>query len=1270
MRSNEVEDLIRDGTFSSVEDHIDMIKDAISFLPHKCTSGCQAKVVVDGKIEHRCRKLNNLKVSEDNTKHTFRKLPNEISDECKERLVKIGLAEDIEEEENGYRKDFKSHLPLFHPKRHIPPTNPNGDLNISPVEGYTFANCLSMQNIQVLTQSGGVNKYVCKYIAKIDEQNYIVVGTHSHKNGTLVPRYNYLCCTKRTTTEINENIERQAKRDSHHPQGRMISLLEMIHQLLCYPEVITNLEFVNIPTIPLELRSGVRIEKKRQAKDGVHIGSLTDDIRRTKGVEEWRQHRENELLMIDDLQNSKISIDNITLFSLRPPELREIIKKPGQYFRWFQVRKRVMKGQHVSDLLNFDVNKSAWIDGLQHQVFMRKKAAHEVMIHINSMEINDPNGPRAIMVDIFQQIQIELESEVVLNEEFRSFIDENLVEENNEVDHLPCPVYSYLKPTTSHSFLHHILLSMGEFDTEIDLKMHASIREAFRYAKLIGPDDDDESLQRYSNEVLKSWVTNQLQYFPNALRILATWIVVAGNLFDSVIVRNELAITDMPSVQLSTLFGNDEEQVKEYLGEVKMILIKAVLEEIGEATIENCRVPSIDALEECSKEAPLEWNAYTAFSKYHGQSDDSFREQEFAIRKCVESINKYTNLWELDTFTKNVGIRGFPGSGKTWCALYISLYALSKGLNVMTTAILAKRARQIGGIHYHKLFCLPIGNNLSVHRRAELAIMKLLKNPRQLNILLSLDVLVCDELSQISAEFFTTIDMILRKVRDSNIILGGVLLIGTIDHTQIQPINGSPFLTATHVVTCFRMVALNHSVRASQDVNFQRIQAIARKSYIELENNPQLVDEMISLCSEHLTFVADWNDPKIDKQAMRLYSKKVPAKEAAKDFERRVRRQVHPNELRQRLAEDVEKPRYSQLEWSKARDSIVGQLEQKLKEPQCILFFKGAIFECTFNDPRGQFTQSQMALLYELPSTEAIEKWEKIKVLVAPPGMKEIEYEPHYSKEDYVAIGFEEVKIGISPEHSHSVTNDMFAKRKQYGLRHHVVMTVHAAMGDTLKTMITRISTTDNNFAMWDKGQLIVILSRTKEAKKSIFVGPKDDTLAAFRQLVLRKTQWSLHMEKVLNLITVNADNGNESRVMNTESFPYLIRNIVLPQCNTGYVYMLISIKMRNYIYIGTTNCIRSRLLAHNSGYGSTSTEPAYLRPYALFAYICGFGGGRADLRYYIENKWKEKRDQLIQSGTADHRTIALSANSVIQSLNEGQFGIAPSELALVCLFQ
>ena len=106
--------------------------------------------------------------------------------------------------------------------------------------------------------------------------------------------------------------------------------------------------------------------------------------------------------------------------------------------------------------------------------------------------------------------------------------------------------------------------------------------------------------------------------------------------------------------------------------------------------------------------------------------------------------------------------------------------------------------------------------------------------------------------------------------------------------------------------------------------------------------------------------------------------------------------------LRERLAEDVAKPKYSQLEWSRVRMSIAENLNKKLKEPKRLLFFVGAIFECTFNDANSQFTQSQMALLFELPSKETLDRWEKMKVLVAPPGMKEINFDENLTKEDYL----------------------------------------------------------------------------------------------------------------------------------------------------------------------------------------------------------------------------------------------------------------------------
>jgi predicted GIY-YIG superfamily endonuclease len=290
--------------------------------------------------------------------------------------------------------------------------------------------------------------------------------------------------------------------------------------------------------------------------------------------------------------------------------------------------------------------------------------------------------------------------------------------------------------------------------------------------------------------------------------------------------------------------------------------------------------------------------------------------------------------------------------------------------------------------------------------------------------------------------------------------------------------------------------------------------------------------------------------------------------------------------------------------------------------------------------------------------------------------MKEIIYDENKTKDEYFNDGFKEVKLGVAKEYTQSMPNGILARRKQYGLKPYVSSTIHSAMGDTLPYMATTISHSDQNFNMWDKGQLVVILSRTRLARNSIFVGSKNDTLNAFRDLLTRKTQWSDYIEEVLDLITIDSLQTNTEelrvpRVITTASYPFTISNYSLPTNDSGYVYMLVSQRHQNYTYIGTTNCIRTRLSLHNSGTGAIETAPAYLRPFALYAYVCGFEGCRRDLRYYIERKWKEERDNLIHNGIQDPRRWAKSVSNVISHVdrNEIQFGVLESELALICLF-
>ena len=66
-------------------------------------------------------------------------------------------------------KKIKSSMDVSRPKRHTPPTNPKNpinNMNMSPVEGYKLVVFRSMQNAQMLTECGELNKCVCKHIRK------------------------------------------------------------------------------------------------------------------------------------------------------------------------------------------------------------------------------------------------------------------------------------------------------------------------------------------------------------------------------------------------------------------------------------------------------------------------------------------------------------------------------------------------------------------------------------------------------------------------------------------------------------------------------------------------------------------------------------------------------------------------------------------------------------------------------------------------------------------------------------------------------------------------------------------------------------------------------------------------------------------------------------------------------------------------------------------------------------------------------------------------
>ena len=89
-------------------------------------------------------------------------------------------------------------------------------------------------------------------------------------------------------------------------------------------------------------------------------------------------------------------------------------------------------------------------------------------------------------------------------------------------------------------------------------------------------------------------------------------------------------------------------------------------------------------------------------------------------------------------------------------------------------------------------------------RASSLNLMKILKK----EVVRSVDMMAFDVMDQLSVEIFAFFNIILCKIRNSNIYMAGVLIIFFTDCTQIQTIGGHPLLTSFHIISFLKTVTL------------------------------------------------------------------------------------------------------------------------------------------------------------------------------------------------------------------------------------------------------------------------------------------------------------------------------------------------------------------------------------------------------------------------------------------------------------------------------
>ena len=167
----------------------------------------------------------------------------------------------------------------------------------------------------------------------------------------------------------------------------------------------------------------------------------------------------------------------------------------------------------IENEIKVDLTESCWIDGLAHKVRINVKAFDEIFSYFDSTSNEDRNIFDIRMIDFItslnnfwkqSQYYNNLDIDNIHRKKFTWVMDNLLYVDSAE--YLPVEVYSDIKPKLGHQFILHILLSLGKFETELDLTVQNSLRDSLQYAKLIGPQRDMISLKQYSSKLLKTYI--------------------------------------------------------------------------------------------------------------------------------------------------------------------------------------------------------------------------------------------------------------------------------------------------------------------------------------------------------------------------------------------------------------------------------------------------------------------------------------------------------------------------------------------------------------------------------------------------------------------------------------------------------------------------------------------------------------------------------------------------------------------------------------------
>jgi len=1085
---------------------------------HSCASAnfrCHRRVGLKSQ-ETQCRVPDYFEIARHPATYNYEYINPNHSDEAKNLFMTLDLLDDTGRPIHDRMKAGKYTYPALKGEK------------FSPCNPRLWLAHQSSDNL-LRTDQYFSSRYLVKYATGIDDMNKVKIKAGKDKHSLEVVEETGQN-TKITSSNINQKEAAKKRRENPAYMGRALGLPEIISLLLAEPQIYCSRRFVRIPSVPLEERPGILHETDNRSRDNEHLQLDQMERLRTTGqmpvgyaairfigkiirnevlnLPLDRRFTEYEELIIADSLDSQVSLDRISIFSCRPPELR-FIPKVAIYWCCFTKLKHVLPDSEThrtttARLLQVELWSCGWVDGLDCQIKVKPKGIQKVL------ELPECTGQTRELFEllnygcygIIPPSEAHLQDHPNINVLLDLFVD---VEYGYDTK-LPLPVFSTVKPHQTNRFLIHVLLSMGSYSNEAELFAGQTPTQWFRNAKLLPGQDDDPVTEEDINNLTKKVILEDLAFLPSGTISFDKACLAAHNAFKTAFSEdNSILNLTAPSCLHTQLVQQASNEESNFIRQTKETLMD-VLSQLPNA-------PSKEDLMAATTNSPV-CNYIHELQRLRDQSQESFQEATQVFNFCKTNIDRFSS--PADRAPTNIILNGGPGTGKTFQLKMAALYAASLGLNIMITAFICDRAIELGGIHLHNLFCLPAKMG-SVHQMADHSIRNLKYNPLKVFLILILHILFLDEMGNTAAELLAVIEIVLRYFRKSSAYMGGVLIISTMDHKQLPPIRSTPALMSTLIITNFQMKLLKFSVRARADEYLIKLIENSRLDDI----SEQALQEFKSIIIQRCNHVKSWDDPVITRDVIRILGTRKAVQIAEEKFY--LDMEKHGITIRHRIAENLQTVPSAHGQWKPAEQNIILKLNRMVNEPNHLRLYPMMLVDFTWNRI-GVHSNGQMGILLELPQQHILDNWLPFEVMAAPPGV----------------------------------------------IRHRLTMTIHRGMGCDFGKVATSISSRDGSgFNLWMKEQVIVLISRTNFCKNLIFVGESPEKTADILCSLLRTTSpYSRYMDHVVHNMTNTEQQQHVLRPL--LYLPYNLRQEIIPVSLNGYVYCIMSLRTWSDTYIGT----------------------------------------------------------------------------------------------------